>query len=64
MSGHNVDVASYLLDTTVLIDYLRGHPGVIARLRALAEEGHELTVCAISVAEVFAGLRGEDREAT
>ncbi len=54
---------SYLLDTTVLIDYLRGHAEVRDRLRALAEQGHELSVCAISVAEVFAGLREEDREA-
>lgn len=55
---------NYLLDTTVLIDYLRGHAEVRARLHALAEESHELSVCAISIAEVFSGLREEDREAT
>ncbi len=55
---------SYLLDTTVLIDYLRGHTEVRARFHALAEQGHELGICAISVAEVFAGLREKDREAT
>lgn len=60
----NADVPSYLLDTTVLIDYLRGHAEVRARLHALLEEGHELAVCAVSVAEVFAGLREKDRDAT
>jgi predicted nucleic acid-binding protein len=57
-------VASYLLDTTVIIDYLRGHAEVRARLHTLVEQQHELAVCAVSVAEVFAGLREEDREAT
>ena len=64
MSERSTNVAIYLLDTTVLIDYLRGHAEVRARLHALAEQQHELAVCAISVAEVFAGLREEDREAT
>ena len=57
-------VPSYLLDTTVLIDYLRGHAEVRARLDTLVEQGHELAVCAISVAEVFVGVREKDREAT
>ena len=35
-----------------------------ARFHALVEQGHELGICAISVAEVFAGLREKDREAT
>lgn len=56
-------MASYLLDTTVLIDYLRGHAEVQGRIHALVEQGHELAVCAISVGEVFGGLREEDREA-
>ena len=64
MSERSTNVASYLLNTTVIIGYLRGHAEVRARLHALAEQQHELAVCAISVAEVFAGLRDEDREAT
>ena len=60
MSDRSANVASYLLDTTVIIDYLRGHAEVRARLHHLTEQQHELAVCAISVAEVFAGLRGED----
>ena len=57
-------MASYLFDTTVLIDYLRGHAEVRERVNVLAGEGDELAVCAISVAETFAGLRERDREAT
>lgn len=56
-------MATYLLDTTVLIDYLRGHRAVRERVRALAEQGHELGVCAVSIAEVFAGVREGDSEA-
>ena len=57
-------MTTYLLDTTVIIDYERGHPEVRDRIEALAANGHDLAVCAVSVAEVFAGLREEDREAT
>ena len=55
---------SYLLDTTVLIDYLRGNAEVRTRLRALTENGHQLCICAINVAELAAGLREEERVAT
>ena len=58
-------MALYLADTTVLIDYLRGHSEVRARLDELVDEdAHDLAVCAVSVGEVFAGLREQDREAT
>jgi predicted nucleic acid-binding protein len=49
-----------LLDTTVLIDALRGRPAA-GRLRALREAGADPYVCAINVEEIFRGLRpGED----
>jgi hypothetical protein len=54
-------VVDYLLDTTVLIDYLRGHPEVLERVQRLDREGRDLAICGISVAEVFAGLGPEDR---
>ena len=57
-------MAVFLLDSTVLIDYLRGHPEVIARVGALAEEGHDLGICAINVVEAFAGMLEHEREAT
>ena len=57
-------MATFLLDSTVLIDYLRGHQEVIARVHNLAREGHLLGVCAINVAEVFAGMLEHERPVT
>jgi predicted nucleic acid-binding protein len=52
---------SILLDTTVLIDALRGRPGG-RRLLALRSSGHVPWVCAINVEEVWRGVRaGEER---
>ena len=52
-------MASVLLDTTVLIDLLRGRPGAVSRLRALRSAGDRPHVCAINVEEVVRGIRGE-----
>jgi predicted nucleic acid-binding protein len=45
-----------LVDTDVLIDYLRGRPEAIEYLEA---EGPEPLISAISVAELYAGVRDE-----
>jgi predicted nucleic acid-binding protein len=50
-------VGAVLLDTTVLIDYLRGRPGTIRRVNDLEPLGDQPYVCAISVEEVTRGLR-------
>lgn len=50
---------SLLLDTTVLIDILRGSKESIARLRSHAEL--DLATSAINVAEVHAGMRPAER---
>src|SRR3972149_3397033 len=57
-------MARFLLDTSVLIDYLRGHPEVVTRTEALVNERHDLGICAINVAEIFAGMREHEREST
>jgi predicted nucleic acid-binding protein len=54
-------MAAVLLDTTVLIDLLRGRPGALARLQALRRAGDRPYVCAVNVEEVERGVRG-DRE--
>jgi len=46
-----------LLDTTVLIDALRGRPGTIERLARIRRDGDLPFTCAINVEEVFRGLR-------
>ena len=54
-------VADYLLDATALIDYLRGRRGMIEMVNTLAQQGHRLGLCCISVAELYAGLSEEER---
>lgn len=48
-----------LLDSTVLIDALRGRPAV-ERIRGLRRTGVEPWVCAISVEEIWRGLHPEE----
>jgi predicted nucleic acid-binding protein len=56
-------VASILLDTTVLIDALRGRPAA-ERLRRLRQHGDDPCICAVNVEEVVRGLRpGEETPA-
>jgi hypothetical protein len=56
-------VARLLLDSTVLIDALRGRPAA-ARVAGLRREGTEPWVCVISVEEIWRGLRpGEESPA-
>lgn len=54
----------YLLDTTVLIDFLRGHQRAVEKLKSLASGGDELSCCAVTVAELYCGLLEKEREAT
>jgi len=54
-------MGAVLLDTTVLIDLLRGRPDAIERLRAVRRAGDTLHACAVNVEEVARGLRpGEE----
>lgn len=51
-----------LLDSTVLIDFLRGRPAV-HRVAALRETGDVPATTAINVEEVVRGMRAGEREA-
>src|SRR5246127_4208532 len=51
----SADVARILLDSTALIDALRGRPAG-ERLRALRRQGDEPWTCAISIEEIWRGL--------
>ena len=56
-------MARLLLDTTVLIDALRGRPAA-ARVAGLRRSGTEPWTCAISVEEIWRGLHpGEELSA-
>jgi predicted nucleic acid-binding protein len=52
---------SVLLDTTVLIDVLRGRPLTVERLRALRRHGDVPSTTPISVEEIYRGLREVER---
>jgi predicted nucleic acid-binding protein len=57
-------MATFLLDTSVIIDALnnrRGRPGL---LMDLLNSGHLLACCPINVTEVYAGLRPREEAAT
>lgn len=56
-----IEVSGFLLDTTALIDFLRGHAGTAALLEDLKSKA-PLGCCPVTVAEVFAGVREKDEE--
>jgi predicted nucleic acid-binding protein len=49
-------MARYLLDTTALIDFSKGREPAKSRLLAMVEAGDELGICAINIAEFYAGI--------
>jgi len=58
------DMATYLLDTCVIIDALnnkRNRPGLLLNL---LDAGHLLACCSINVTEVYTGLRPREEKAT
>jgi tRNA(fMet)-specific endonuclease VapC len=57
-------VSIFLLDTSVLIDVLRGVRGRAEELADLVEEGHLLACSVLTVAEIHAGMRSRERAAT
>jgi tRNA(fMet)-specific endonuclease VapC len=57
-------VATYLLDTSVIIDALNNKRGRRDLLLALLKQGHLLACCPINVTEVYAGVRPKEETAT
>jgi predicted nucleic acid-binding protein len=57
-------MATYLLDTCIIIDALNNKRNRPAALRELLIAGHLLACCAINVTEVYAGLRAGEETAT
>lgn len=49
----------FLLDTTILIDFLRGRKEAADMLNGLVEEG-PLACCPVTAAEIFSGARTEE----
>ncbi len=55
-------MAYYLLDTDAIIDYLAGIPSSVVLIRDLHSQGDFLCISAIVIAEVYAGLRPQERD--
>lgn len=56
-------MALYLLDTDAIIDYLLGVSSSVTLIQDLHDRGDTLCVCEVVIAEVYAGLRPQHREA-
>lgn len=57
-------MANYLLDTTVIIDYLRGKKEKVELVKKLVFKGAALGCCAINITEVYAGMKEKERTVT
>lgn len=57
-------MTSYLLDTSVIIDVLNNKRQRDVLLRTLLVEGHMLSCCAVNVAEVYCGMRSQEKART
>jgi predicted nucleic acid-binding protein len=49
-------MSRYVLDTTVVIDFSKGREPVYSQLTALLQSHDEVGVCAVTLAEFYAGL--------
>lgn len=57
-------MATYLLDTNIVIHIMRGEERSVRLVSRLLEAGHTLATCGIVAAEVYAGMRPKDAQAT
>ncbi len=57
-------MATFLLDTSVIIDALNNKRGRHELLLQLLDEGHALACCPINITEVYAGMRPKEEAVT
>jgi len=57
-------MATFLLDTSVIIDVLNNKRGRPAMLLEMVKAGHVLACCPINITEVYAGMRPKEQAAT
>src|SRR5579872_3332675 len=57
-------MATYLLDTSIIIDALNDKNNRAAFLEHLLQEGHLLACCSINITEIYAGLRPKEEVST
>lgn len=56
-------MARLLLDSTALIDALRGRPEAVERIKRLRRRGDEPWICVVSIEEIWRGLRTDEPSA-
>lgn len=59
-----VDMKTYLLDSNVIIDLLNGKNQMDEVLRSLISENSRLLCCAVTIAEVYSGMRDHEKDRT
>ena len=57
-------MATFLLDTSVIIDTINNKKSRRQLLRSLLDQGHVLACCPINVVEIYAGLRPKEEVST
>lgn len=55
---------SYLIDTSVLIAYLRGYAGAVKEIERLFEGGARFGCCPTVITEIYAGVREKEMSVT
>ncbi len=54
-------MAEYLLDTSIIIDHMRGSKEVNSYLEDIAQRGDIAGCCCINIAEIYAGMREKEK---
>ncbi len=57
-------MALLLLDSSLLIDVLNDRNQRAERMESMILEGHDLAICPVNVAEIYAGMRSNEAAAT
>ena len=57
-------MAEYLLDTTTIIDHLRGDKKVSSYLEEIGMRGDVAGCCCINITEVYTGVKKKEKEKT
>ena len=57
-------MAGYLLDTTTIIDHLRGNKEINSFLEEIGWHGDIVGCCCINVAETYTGMKEKEKEKT
>ncbi len=57
-------MAGYLLDTTTIIDHLRGNKKINSYLEEIGQRGDIVGCCCINIAETYTGMKEKEKEKT